>query len=72
VLESGEPIYIKRKGRELMISEKKNKAIYEIMDSRMNEVNEIKPELDENKLQALDENWEENWEQKWDEWLSEK
>ena len=38
----------------------------------MNEVNETKTELNEQKLQALDENWEANWEKKWDEWLSEK
>ena len=72
VLESGEPIIIERKGRELVISEKKRKDIYQIMDSRMNEVNETKTELNEQKLQALDENWEANWEKKWDEWLSEK
>lgn len=72
VLESGEPIIIERKGRELVISEKKRKDIYQIMDSRMYEVNETKTELNEQKLQALDKNWEANWDKKWDEWLSEK
>lgn len=72
VLESGEPILIKRKGRELVISEKKRKNIYQIMDENMNQVNETSPDVDENKLSGLDENWENNWEKKWDEWLGEK
>ncbi len=72
VLESGEPIIIHRKGRELVISEKKRKGIYQIIDERMNHVNEQKPDLDTKSFKALDDNWEEKWEQKWDEWLNEK
>ena len=72
VLETGEPIIINRKGRELIISEKKRKNIYQIMDERMNKVQEEKPETDLKELQALDSDWEKEWEQKWDEWLSEK
>lgn len=72
VLESGEPIIVQRKGRELVISEKKSKDIYQIMDERMSQVKETSPEMSEKELQALDENWEADWEKKWDEWLSEK
>jgi antitoxin (DNA-binding transcriptional repressor) of toxin-antitoxin stability system len=72
VLESGEPIIINRKGRELVISEKKRRDIYQIMDDRMNQVKEEKPDIDLKSLQALDDDWEKEWEKKWDEWLSEK
>lgn len=72
VLESGQPIIVQRKGRELVISEKKRKGIYQIMDERMSQVEETSPKMSEEELQGLDENWEADWEQKWDEWLSEK
>lgn len=71
VLESGEPIIINRKGRELVISEKKRKGIYQIMDERETYTKE-KPETELEVLQALDKDWEEKWEKKWDEWLNEK
>ncbi|MEQ8909236.1 MAG: type II toxin-antitoxin system Phd/YefM family antitoxin [Vicingaceae bacterium] len=70
VLESNEPLYIKRKGRELVISEKKNKDIYQIMDER-SLVNEPDLEKDVVIEKGLDEDWEKQWEQKWDEWLKE-
>lgn len=71
VLDSGEPIIINRKGRELVISEKKRKGIYQIMDERETYTKE-KSETELKALGALDEDWEEKWKKKWDEWLKEK
>jgi PHD/YefM family antitoxin component YafN of YafNO toxin-antitoxin module len=71
VLDSGEPIIINRKGRELVISEKKRKGIYQIMDERETYTKE-KSETELKALEALDEDWEEKWKKKWDEWLKEK
>lgn len=77
VLESGEPIIIERNGRELVISEKKRKGIYQIMDEKLTH-QALEPkqkstlEADQKALEGLDEKWEEKWMKKWDEWLNEK
>lgn len=71
VLESGEPIVIRRKGRELVISEKKRKEIYQIMDENKSEIQEPNELLGKEKLEGLDEKWETDWMKKWDKWLSE-
>tara|TARA_R110000868_G_scaffold394577_1_gene665934 strand:+ start:923 stop:1195 length:273 start_codon:yes stop_codon:yes gene_type:complete len=72
VLDSGEPIVIQRKGREIIISEKKRKDIYQIMDENKSEIQEPYEILGKEKLEGLDVNWEADWMKKWDGWLNEK
>lgn len=72
VLDSGEPIVIQRKGREIIISEKKRKDIYQIMDENKSKIQEPYEILGMEKLEGLDVNWEADWMKKWDGWLNEK
>jgi hypothetical protein len=72
VLEEGEPIEIERKGRKILVMEKKRKDIYEIFDQRGQLFAEPDSQLNVEALSATDKDWEKSWEQQWDKWLEEK
>ena len=68
----GETIEIERKGKTIVIMEKKRKDIYEIIDERNSTISEPATEYNTETLSGIDKNWEEGWDKQWDEWLQEK